>query len=1034
MPSLRDILFFGLASSGLVLPAAIPARAAPTERDVDVRKPTLSEALSDLARQANVEMLFDEDLVRGLRAPAVRGRMTLEAALSRLLMGTGLSFRTSADGAIIIFVPNASEPTQADDGAISEILVIGRRTQNVDIRRTQNDIQGYKVATAREILASHRDGVDSYLRSRVPSNADIQAPIQNVQQMAGTTNSRVDLRGIGAQRTLVLIDGRRIPALPSTINDFDQGDLNGVPLGAIDRIETLTSTAGGVYGPGAIGGVVNVILRRDYRGADFTVTSGITDRADAAHLRLEGRIGFTPDGGATDVMLFGSYAVSERLRYGQRDYMERARRRSFGNNPGSYLAPSGLPVSNAVLVQSVTGMPLSFDAELGGAPLNSSFTYLPLDFQGSDADRRGALIANAGTIELDPPNTYAGNKRSLLNNPVVKSLLVNVRHRFGANVEAFLDGFYFSNHGEAQVAPDFPSVITRPDALNNPFAQDVSFRFPTEGGGAQRVNNDVYRVVGGVIVGLPAQWRGEMEFAIGAARSRADLIEATQSNAFMASLSTGALGSGGEPPLMPLGDWTAMQSALRAYQAVQSVEYALTNHFYDAALRLAGPLVKLPGGPLTLTLLAEQRRDHLPAGRVTQTLLNLGFTIMTAERTQRVRSAYAELRAPLAPMTSGLFMLRGLELSLAMRLDSIKTIFPRNTNFGQPTNDDLISARRDALMYTVGARTYPLPVLMLRGSFATGQVPPTIGQLQTREQVVTAAQNFAQDPRRGGEKVGLNGFYTLARAGSANIRQERGSTVSLGFVVNPESRGGPRLSVDYSKIVARKEIIAFPLQQSDLLAQEAAYPDRVIRAPLTDQDRANGFTGGPIMFIDLRARNTGRTVVRSVDIQIDWRISDMLDGQLSPYLRATWQPSIRTRTQAGQPSVNRIGYADGPLAWRGNAGVEWQRGSTSIDLNAQYFHHYRITRVVGATAETNADAILSQGRLHVPAQVYVDLSAAHLFEIESGGPGSSIEVRMGIQNLFDHSPPIVAYPSSVNYSSYGDPRRRRAELAVTAKF
>ncbi len=55
---------------------------------------------------------------------------------------------------------------------------------------------------------------------------------------AGGTRSRIDLRGVGAQRTLVLIDGRRLPSLPDA-STFDQGDLNGVPLGAIERIETL---------------------------------------------------------------------------------------------------------------------------------------------------------------------------------------------------------------------------------------------------------------------------------------------------------------------------------------------------------------------------------------------------------------------------------------------------------------------------------------------------------------------------------------------------------------------------------------------------------------------------------------------------------------------------------------------------------------------------------------------------------------------------------------------------------------------------
>ncbi len=134
-----------------------------------------------------------------------------------------------------------------------------------------------------------------------------------------------------------------------------------------------------------MGGVVNVILRRDYRGADFTLTSGISDRGDAARARLEARIGFTPDGGDTDIMLFGSHATSQRLRAGQRDYQRRARQIAFANSPVDYLAPQGsqtlVPSADAIIVQTRDGIPLTFGPQFGGASLNSSFTYLPFNFR-----------------------------------------------------------------------------------------------------------------------------------------------------------------------------------------------------------------------------------------------------------------------------------------------------------------------------------------------------------------------------------------------------------------------------------------------------------------------------------------------------------------------------------------------------------------------------------------------------------------------------------------------------------------------------
>ena len=113
---------------------------------------------------------------------------------------------------------------------------------------------------------------------------------------------------MGSSQTLVLIDGRRLPSLPSIDNAFLQSDISGVPLSAIDRIEVLTATSGGVYGAGAVAGAVNIVLKRDYRGADLAVTYGDTSRFDAATKRVDGRIGFTPDGGRTDVMRIAAHS------------------------------------------------------------------------------------------------------------------------------------------------------------------------------------------------------------------------------------------------------------------------------------------------------------------------------------------------------------------------------------------------------------------------------------------------------------------------------------------------------------------------------------------------------------------------------------------------------------------------------------------------------------------------------------------------------------------------------------------------------
>lgn len=1014
--------------------APLPTQAAAQASDQGGQP--LSRVLADLARQTGTELLFDAALVEGLRARPVRGRPQPEAALRRLLTGTGIGYRRTRDGAYVLFrlVPAPAPP--AEDLAAPEILVIGRRSQNADIRRTENDIQAYQVVTAREIDAAHRDNVDQFLRARLPANADIIPPLLDTILSPGQVQSRVDLRGIGSGRTLVLIDGRRLPSLPArNARDFDQADLNGIPLGAIERIETLTSTAGGIYGPGATGGVLNVVLRRDYRGADLTVTSGISDRGDAARVRIEGRIGVTSNDGATQAMLFASYAWSDPLLSGQRDYTLRARERAIDNDPGGYIFLNGTvgftPVSDAILIVSADGNPLRFDPEYGGATLDAFFTLLPLDFQGSPEERAAALAANTNQISLGLSPGSSGAQRYLVNNPSVLSAIFSARHEFGGDAEIFLDGLYFRNHGQARYATDPARILTPADTPGNPFAQSVFLRFPTELTGSYLGNIDMWRLVGGIIAPLPGDWRAVAEFAYGRVGFRFDQsYPDPDATIYAAALQSGLPGPGGRPALRPLDGWRAFQTALQAYVRTEFLKLRQVNRFSDLSLRLAGPVLDLQGGPLSVTLLAERRREEFPRVPVEQNILPLP-TFLTPYQDRRVWSAYGEIRAPLLSRDSRILPLRGLELQLAGRYDAFRATFPLNGNL-LALDDRILSVTREALVFTVGGRAFPLRNLMLRGSYATGTVPPEFSAYQSAEDLVTSPQNI-RDPQRGDNRLGSEGTYVLIRGGSNDVRQEFGSTISVGAVVNPEGGHGPRLSIDYSRISIRREVEGFPLNAAGLLLAEATYPDRVTRAPLTDADRQLGYTAGRVLRLDTRVANSGRTIIHAIDIDLDWRIAGVLGGDLSPYARITWQPSIRSRPYPGAPWRQRIGYYDGPLAWRGNAGLSWGNGTTAIDLNLQYFDGYRLTSNDPAVAASQAQIIRFQGRARIPAQIYVDLAGSQRFDLASG-PVSSLEARLGIVNLFDKSPPIIANPAGIGYSPYGDPRRRRFELALSARF
>jgi iron complex outermembrane recepter protein len=1008
-----------------------PADAAPpTAGTVQIRAGPLGQALGQLTRQTGVELLYDQRIVEGARAPDVRGTMGAGEALARLLAGTGVGYRRTPQGVFVLFALPRAAAQSVQEPPVPEILVVGVRTQNADIRRTRNDIQPYLVSTGSDIENAHPDNIGAFFRERLTVDA---SPTTTAQDTGGgnigLVNSVINLRGLGSVRTLVLVDGQRMPSLPTTQFDFGQADLNAIPLSAIDRIETLTGTAGGIYGPGAVGGVVNVILRRDYRGADFHLVSGISSRGDARRLGIEGRIGFTPDGGRTDVMVFASRTTVEPLLQGQRDYLERALRRRYANNPSGYIARPAL--SQAVGVFSQSGGNLIFDPQFGGGDLGSPVTYLPIGFSGSPTERTALLTANAGRVIFEPPPDARGMENYLLSNPTITSAILNVRHRFSSRVQGFIDLLYFRDDGHFEGGLQ-TTVSTPADSPNNPFQQPVRFTFPNIGfRNGIRTTLDSRRLTLGVIADL-GSWKGSANLTLGRVTTGAVNGSSFSGVPFLIALITGTPGPDGKPIVDPLGDWNRLAGTAASLAEHSTTRFTQVNHSGSASIRLAGPLATLQGGPLNLTLLAERRWEHVPETHF-ESLGDSGFEYPFPIRGQAVASGYGELRAPVVPQDSG-GLLRGLELQLAARYDRIRTTLPENSTPNEPTNDKLVSLADDSVTFTAGARIFPLHSLMLRGSLATGQLPPTIEQLSTDQRTLGSTGEFGDpDPRRGDRLLGSEGDVTVSFVGSHNLKAERARTLSIGAVVNPNSTRLPRLSIDYSRIDVRREVRFLSADLGQALANEGQFVGRIVRAPLTDADRALGFTAGRVLSVDLGAFNGGRTLVETVDAHLDWRFTLRERSRLRLYANATWYPTFSIKDSPSSTWRSRLRYTDGPLRWRGNVGAEWTMGPLMIGLNAQYFGPYAPT-FFDDFLQSNSTIIANQGSNRIPSQTYIDLTVRRHFALHGMGGLKSIDANVGILNVFDRSPPIITQNLLPGYSYYGDPRRRRFELILSGAF
>ncbi len=322
-----------LLTALICLFASTPAAAGGEAKtfDLAISHQPLAAALQELARQSGIQIMFFSRLTDGHEAPAVRGNVTLDYALHRLLGGTHLTYRQLSPSIIEIRRPGTAlgaaaqrsnppralaagrpatqsdppsaakvaaaiapdPPTTAAPAAVSRsalapsavnsalrtVVVTGTREAGVTEATSLSPID---VVTPAELAATGASNLASALSVLLPSFNFPQSSVTD----ATDASEPAQLRGLSPNETLVLIDGKRVHTTSITNVDdtFARGsspvDLSAIPMNAIDHIEVLRDGAAAQYGSGAIAGVINIILKRGARGGSANLTVGQFIRGD----------------------------------------------------------------------------------------------------------------------------------------------------------------------------------------------------------------------------------------------------------------------------------------------------------------------------------------------------------------------------------------------------------------------------------------------------------------------------------------------------------------------------------------------------------------------------------------------------------------------------------------------------------------------------------------------------------------------------------------------------------------------------------
>ncbi len=301
MRSSFRVLLLSLACS-----TALAAQAQNAATPIDIPAGDLVAALDTLGRQSGTQFVYRADQLRGARTSGAQGNLSSDQALDRLLRGSGFVARKESSGAVLVVKQDAQAParprpapaatTGGQSASNAEPVTQLENVQVTGSRIPRAQIEGpapITVVTAEQIQAAGLTSVPDVLRSLSQNSGSVQGQ-QNTTSAQSTPGAQaVDLRGLGPNHTLVLINGRRIADFPLPLNGRSNfTDIGNIPLGMIDRIEVLTGSASAVYGSDAMAGVINFILKKSADGTTLDYRFGDTQHGGGSSQYLTLTSGF----------------------------------------------------------------------------------------------------------------------------------------------------------------------------------------------------------------------------------------------------------------------------------------------------------------------------------------------------------------------------------------------------------------------------------------------------------------------------------------------------------------------------------------------------------------------------------------------------------------------------------------------------------------------------------------------------------------------------------------------------------------------
>ncbi|MDB5576865.1 MAG: TonB-dependent receptor [Bradyrhizobium sp.] len=972
---MRSVTLAGLAASTAMMLVAPAAQAQNTAvRDYDMPAQDLGTALRLLASQSGRQLVVAADLVAGLRSPALKGRYSFEGALAELLRGTGLN--TVRVGATLVVQRGA-----VADSDTPEVLVTGTRI------RGKGPVGSELVTIDRRAIEESGYATTAQIAQSIPQNYgggpnESTSPGGTLNAVAGLNSNRgssINLRGLGPSSTLVLLNGER-PPLGGFAGSF--ADISMIPVSAIERIEIVPDGASAIYGSDAVAGVVNIIPRLDFHGAETSLRYGSADGA-AQELQASQLIGTRWSGG--HLVLAYEYYQRNRLAASDRDFATDDLRAFGGADHRTAYGDPGTIYAG--------GKTFAIPAGQNGVGLT-------------------AAQLTAGTVNLG--NSWYG--ADILPQQRRHSLFAAVSQDLGGGLRLYANGLLSIRTYDQRQRPNFDVRRTVP--VTNPFYVDpigthlpvgVNYSFARDLG--NETGRGITTAYGGT-AGLEATrgpWVIDLHGTWGRQYERDSIVNRVNS----ARLAVALADTNPATAYNLFGDGPSTNPATIAYVRGSQTD-AHSGIVWSTTLRADGPLFALPAGDVRLAVGGEYRFERfvddvnmLDVG----TLAPVPSAGVALHAPRRVEAGFAELLIPVLGGDHRLPLFHRLDISAAVRTEHY-------SDFGQTTNPK------------VGVAWEPVAGLVMRGTYGTSFRAPSFEDLRQDPGSQGVLVYTIPDPQAASGQSNV----LVLRGNSTTLQPERATTWTLGGEFKPGFLPGFHAAVTYYNVAYRGRIGSPSTQLFNFLVNRPVYvgitqanPSAATVASLyTATNLLNPLaipqTAAFAAVIDARTQNLSVVDQTGLDMDVGYGFA-LGSGRADLGASGSYIFHIRQALTATAPSTDMVSIIGNPVNFRARGHIGW----SSPGFGAVLFGNY----VNGYTNTTNTTP------QHVAPWTTFDLQLSYRFRAPHG-PFCGVKLALNASNLFDRNPPFAAYYLGPTTSAYdpenANPLRRVVSLQVTKSW